>query len=157
MTKSKGFMNLSNYTFVSFGEVILTYSERCKCVAERRKHYNRVTNNSSFSANLVLERGFLLEDNIYGHRFAVKIPILIAIHYMLAACGFWYVDSKIWLIMCVFASCTSVYVLRVYVWLHVCSHGRWCVFGYESCPCVRMLVKCASVVAEGCAYVINGN
>ena len=81
-------MNLSNYTFVSFGEVILTYSERCKCVAEKRKHYNRVTNNSIFSANLVLERGILLEDNIYGHRFAVKIPILIAIHYMLAACGF---------------------------------------------------------------------
>ena len=99
MIKSKGFMNLSNYTFVSFGEVILTYSERCKCVAERRKQYNRVTNNSSFSANLVLERGVLLEDNIYGHRFAVKIPILIAIHYMLAACGFWYVDNKIWLMM----------------------------------------------------------
>ena len=88
MIKSKGFMNLSNYTFVSFGGVNLTYSERCKCVAEKRKHYNRVTNNSSFSANLVLERGILLEDNIYGHRFAVKIPILIAIHYMLAACGF---------------------------------------------------------------------
>ena len=139
------------------GGVILTYSERCKCVAERRKQYNRVTNNSSFSANLVLERGVLLEDNIYKHRFTVKIPILIVIHYMLAACGFWYVDSKIWLMMCVFASCTSVLVLRVYVWLHVCSYDQWCAFGCESCSCVRMLVKCASVVAEGCAYVINGN
>ena len=88
MIKSKGFMNLSNYTFVSFGEVVPTCSERYKCVAEKRKHYNRVTNSGRFSANLVLERGVLLEDNIYGHRFSVKIPILIAIHYMLAACGF---------------------------------------------------------------------
>ena len=59
--------------------------------------------------------------------------------------------------VCVFASCTSVYVLRVYVWLHVCPYGRWCVFGYESCPCVRMLVKCMSVMAEGCTYVVSGN
>ena len=59
--------------------------------------------------------------------------------------------------VCVLASCTSVFVLRAYVWLHVCSYDRWCVFGHESCSYVRMLVKCASVLTEGCAYVISGN